>query len=268
MMERFKDYENHLRENELSDNTIDSYLHNLKTYVETMGEDFTKEKVVEFKWQMIKKRNAKTVNHYITAIKSYCKFKGIECDVKKVKIQKMNFVENVISIEQFNLLVDNLKNEGKEKYAAYFLIPAKTGARVSEFLQFTKKDISRGYAEFFTKGKVRTIYFPKKLIGEIRDTFKDLQEEDILFQNRYHNPMSSRGFDQLFKNYAKKYGIPKEVAHAHSLRHLFAKEFLKRNQDITLLADLLGHSGVNTTMIYTRNSKEEQIEKLNKAVDW
>jgi site-specific recombinase XerD len=264
----FKSFENYMRERELSENTISAYINDLKTYIKESGNDFSKDRIVDFKWKMLKIHKARTVNHYITAIKAYLKFKGESCDVKKVKVQKMNAVENVITKEQYDLLIANLKSEGKEKYAMYFQMPAKTGARVSEFLKFTKRDLDRGYAEFFTKGKVRTIYFPEKLRKEAEPMFKDLKDEDVLVTNRKGEAMTARGFDTLFKNYAKKYGIPKEVAHAHSLRHFFAKEFLKRNYDITLLADLLGHSGVNTTMIYTRNSKEEQISKLNKAVDW
>ena len=180
----------------------------------------------------------------------------------------MTCVENVISPEQYQRLIDGLKAEGKEKEAVYIEIPAKTGARVSEFIQFRKRDLDRGYAEFFTKGKVRTIYFPEKALKEWREYFKNLKENDFLVRNKYGQQMTTRGFDSIFKRYAIKYGVPKEVAHAHGLRHFFAKEFLKRNKDIMLLADLLGHSGVNTTMIYTRNSKEEQMDKLNKAVDW
>lgn len=267
-MLKLKEFENYLREEELSENTISSYIHNLKQYEKLYGDDFSKNNVIEFKWKMQKERKTKTVNHYITAIKKYCKFIGIDCDVKKIKEQKISYVENVITLAQFNRLINALRRDGKQKYAIYLIIPAKTGARINEFLRFTKKDLDRGYATLYTKGKVRTIYFPKKMVMEIREFYKDYKEDDLLFQNRYGEQLSSRGFDQMFKKYANKYGIPKEVAHAHSLRHLFAKEFLKRNPNISMLADLLGHSGVNTTMIYTRESKEEQRKKLDDSVNW
>ena len=260
---------NYLKEKELSESTISTYLYAMDTYIKSQGEDFSKDKIIEFKWKMLDIKKARTVNIYITAINAYMEYLGKkDVLVKKVKIQKMNSVENVITVGQFEKLINGLKKEGKEKYAIIFEIPAKTGARVSEFLKFTKKDLDNGFAEFFTKGKVRTIYFPKSACEEWKRFFKDLGSDELLVKNKYGKPMTPRGIDQLFKNYAVKYGIPKEVAHIHGLRHYFAKEFLKRNPDITLLADLLGHSGVNTTMIYTRKSKEEQIERLNETVDW
>ena len=155
----FKEFKNWLREKELSENTIKSYLNDLKVYKKEKGNDYSKEAIVDFKWKMIKSRKAKTVNHYITAIKEYLRFQGQACDVKKIKVQKINAVENVISEEQFEMLVKSLKSEGNEKYAAYIAIPAKTGARVSEFLKFTKKDLNRGYAEFYTKGKSENYIF-------------------------------------------------------------------------------------------------------------
>lgn len=266
--ERFREYINWLKEQELSDNTIKAYVNDLSVYVNMQGWEFTKEKIVDFKWKMAELKKPKTVNHYIVALKSFCKFKGIQCDVKKMKIQQLSYVENVMTLEQFNTLIEGLKKDGKEKYAAYISLPAKTGARVSEFLKFTKKDLDRGYAELFTKGKIRTIYFPKKFCDEMKTVFGDLKENELLVRNKYGEPITTSGFRQILKKWAKKYGIPEKVAHPHSLRHLFAKEFIKRNPDISLLADILGHSGVNTTMIYTRNSKEEQIEKLNRTVDW
>ena len=267
-MLKLEEFKNSLREEELSENTISSYVENLKQYEKLYGDDLSKDNIVAFKWKMQKERSAKTVNHYITAIKKYCKYIGIECDVKKIKVQKNSALENVISIEQFNMLIQGLRGDNKEKEAAHFIIPAKTGARINEFLRFTKQDLDNGYATLYTKGKVRTVYFPKAMIEEIKSIYKDYEPGDLLIQNRHGGPMTSRGYDANFKRYAAKYGIPKELAHAHGLRHLFAKEFLKRNPNISLLADLLGHSGVNTTMIYTRESAEEQKQKLDDAVDW
>lgn len=77
--------------------------------------------------------------------------------------------------------------------------------------------------------------------------------------------MSTRGLAQLIRNWAKKYGIRKEVAHPHAFRHLYAIQFLHQNQNIALLADLMGHSSVSTTSIYLRLSKEEQIRQFNEA---
>ena len=80
--------------------------------------------------------------------------------------------------------------------------------------------------------------------------------------------LTTRGVSQQLINFGKKYNIPLEVMHPHSFRHFFAISFLERNKDIALLADLMGHSGVNTTMIYLRKSSEQQRREIDKAVNW
>ena len=97
------------------------------------------------------------------------------------------------------------------------------------------------------------------------DVFKD---DDFLFQNRFGEQITTRGIAQQLTNYANKYGINKKVMHPHSFRHFFAIEFLKRDNDIALLADLMGHSSIKTTAIYLRLSKQQQIERLNKAMNF
>lgn len=263
-----EEFKNYLREEELSENTIASYVRSVEKYLEFCKGNISKQTAIAFKQDLLTKNSANTVNLRICAVESYFKFTGENLGIKRIATQKRSYVQNVISIEQFNHLIDCLRSDGKYKYAAWFSIIAKTGARVSEFLQFTKADLDRGYKDLWTKGKVRRIMFPKSLISEVSEYYQDLSPNDSLCISRYGKPITDRGIDEALKDQAKRYGIPKEVAHCHSLRHLFAVEFLKRNNNISLLADLMGHSGVNTTMIYTRLSSEQQQEALDKAVDW
>lgn len=264
----YRGFRNWLKEQEQSDNTIKSYCANLKVF-ESFGGDFTKDNIVNFKWEMLKKRKPKTVNHYIVAVKRYCKYKGIFLDVKPVKIQKQSYIQNVMTIEQLDKLLSGLEKDGKERLALYITVLAKTGARISEALQLKKSDFDKEFVQLYTKGKVRTIYLPGSLRHRVKEYLEHTNyESEMLFINRYGKTISKEGFNQSLKAACRKYGIPIEVAHAHSLRHLFAIEFIKRNNNISLLADVLGHSGVNTTMIYTRMSQEEQIKSINETVDW
>lgn len=105
------------------------------------------------------------------------------------------------------------------------------------------------------------------LIEESKEYFLK-QDTNYLFPNRYGGQMSRRGVEQNIRNWAAKYGVRKEVAHPHSLRHLYAIEFLKRNSNIALLADLMGHSSISTTSIYLKLSKEEQMKQFNDASNW
>jgi site-specific recombinase XerD len=119
-----------------------------------------------------------------------------------------------------------------------------------------------------TKGKVRRIYIPARLKEECANVWGELEDRDFLILNKQGNKMTSRGFASMMKKHASMYGLPLEKMHPHAFRHMFAIEFLKRNNNISLLADIMGHSGVNTTMIYTRQSEQEQRQEFNKAINW
>lgn len=263
-LEAFREY---MIENERSENTIDNYMSSIKIFFKKYGE-VTKKNMIDFKqWQLSSWKPATADNRAI-AMNQFCKFIGKpECCVKKIKIQKDVSLENVITLEQYHKMLDGLKNDGNER--GYWMIKylAKTGARISEFVQLPKSALDKGYFELWTKGKIRRIYIPKPLVEESREYFES-QKGELLFPNRYGNQISKGGVAQRIIRWADKYGIPREVAYPHSFRHLYAIEFLKHNQNIALLSNLMGHSSVNTTSIYLQLSKEEQMKQFNEASNW
>ena len=269
MDERLSKFENYLWEEELASNTLRSYLDHVSKYFKRYSE-INKNNLIEWKRYLLTIMQPKSVNHYITAITKYLKFIGkSELVLKKVKVQERTSVNNVISHEEFEKLLLCLKKDNNLRMYYLCLFLGKTGARVSELVQFKKADLIHGYAELPTKGKVRRIYFCDSLrTPEVFRFFRDYKETDYLFKNRYGTQITSRGVAQQLQNYAKRYGINKRVMHPHSFRHFFAIEFLKRDKDIALLADLMGHSSINTTAIYLRLSQEQQIDRLNKAMDF
>ena len=266
-MDRIKEFKLYLMDMERSENTIDSYMHSVNIFFKRYNE-LSRENMLDFKKWQLEKWKPKTAHNRIVAMNQFCIFmEHAECCVKGIKIHGSSSVENVITLEEYKLLLDGLKNDGNEK--GYWMIKflAKTGARVSEFKKLTKGSLENGYCEMWTKGKIRRIYIPQSLIEESREYFSR-QDSDYLFPNRYGNQMTERGVAQNVKNWAKKYGIRSEAAHPHSFRHLYAIEFLKHNSNIALLADLLGHSSVNTTSIYLKLSMEEQMKQFNEASNW
>lgn len=269
MNTKIRNFENYLWERELAPNTIKGYINHVSKYFDKYDE-ITKSNLIEWKRGLLEKMKPKSVNHYITAMSEYLKFIGrAELALKKVKVQVQQTVENVISRDEFDLLLKNIKTDGKMKMYYICLFLGKTGARVSELRQFKKKDLLRGYAEIPTKGKIRRIYFCDSLRSEeIYSFFDTLKDEDFLFSNRFGLQITTRGIAQQLINYAHKYGINEKVMHPHSFRHFFAIEFLKRDNDISLLADLMGHNSINTTAIYLRLSKQQQIKRLSKAMDF
>lgn len=224
--------------------------------------------MLDFKKWLLDSRSPKTAHNRIVAMNQYCTFLNHpEYRVKGIKIHNNSSVENVITEDEYHLLLDGLIADGNKR--GYFMVKflAKTGARVSEFINLKKESLETGYCEMWTKGKIRRIYIPKALIEESEKYFSE-QESEYLFTNRKGKQLTARGVAQNIKNWAGKYGIREEVAHPHSFRHLYAIEFLKHNSNISLLADLMGHSSVNTTSIYLKLSKEEQIRQFNEASNW
>ena len=263
----FEGFRAYLYEEELSKNTIDSYLFGLKRYAEQY-EEISKANVVEFKTYLNERFKPQTVNLRLSAVRKYCEYKGISIKIKEVKEPKKTHIDNIISDEQFRRLCDGLRADGEERRLVWVLMLGKTGARISEALKIRKKDVLSGSIVLHSKAHMREIYFPKSLVDDITPFLAKLGDDDFVMQNRYGQPTKSRSVAGFLQDCAKKYGIPKEVMHPHAFRHYFAMEFIKRKNDIALLADLLGHGSVNVTQIYLRQSQEEQKRIVDEVVDW
>lgn len=263
-IEGFRQY---LYEEELSPNTIDGYIQGITQY-SRMYNDISKQNIIAFKKSLMERWKPKTVNNRITAVLKYCKYKGIPMTCKHIKEAKKTYIENVITVEQYERLMSGLKAENNMRWYYNILLLAKTGMRISEALRVTKKDILSGSVTMHAKAHMRTIYFPKSLKEEISLYMADFKENEIVMKNRSGEALTSRGVAEQLHRFGRKYDIPQEVMHPHAFRHFFAIEFLKRNNNIALLADLLGHGSVNVTQIYLRQSQEQQKKEIDEAVDW
>lgn len=265
-----EEFEAHLRRSNLSENTISSYLLTIRMYQQLSGE-ITKQNLLAFKGYLIETYKPKTVNLRIQAINKYLDFiKKEKLRLAPVKIQQKNFLENVISDADYKFLKNCLKRD--KNWEWYFVVRylAATGARVSELIQIKVEHVFNGYFDLYSKGgKLRRLYIPKKLKIE---TEVWLNEKGItsgyLFLNRFGNRITVRGISQQLKNYAHKYGLNPKVVYPHSFRHRFAKNFLEKYNDISLLADLMGHESIETTRIYLRKTASEQQEIVDKIVTW
>lgn len=256
----------YLLSDEKSKNTIESYMRSIKIFLDKYGE-INKSNMLEFKKWQLDQWKPKTAHNRIVALNQYCKFIGHpEYCVKNIKIHGSSNVENVITMEEYKKLLNGLRDDKNLK--GYYMVQylAKTGVRVSEFIRMEKECLETGYCEMWTKGKIRRIYIPIALIEESKAFFKN--NKKYLFENRDDKQYTTRGISQNLQNWGKKYGIRKDVMHPHSFRHFYAINFMKRNNNIALLADLMGHSSVETTSIYLRLSKEEQKRQFNDAVNW
>lgn len=260
-------FESYLIEEELAKNTRESYVYAMRDFAGKFT-SVSKLNVIMWKQGLISERSPGTVNLRLCAMEKYCRYTDTRLDIKRVKVQRVTSVEDVITLDEYKRLIDGLISDGYIRYALIVTLLGKTGARISEALRFTKKDLQRGFVDIRTKGKIRRIYFPLTMRTQLDEWLHCLSDDEHLCQNRSGRRISSRAVADFLKSCADRYGIPEKHLHPHAFRHMFAIEFLKRNGNISLLADILGHTGVNTTMIYLRMSQEQQREEIDKAVDW
>ena len=251
-------------------NTIHVYAYALRQFLCRFHQaDFSSLQL--YKVFLLEHYKPQTVNLRIRALNSYLEYtRERPKKLSMVRIQQKNYLENVISEADYEYLKACLLRD--KKYVYYFIIRfmAATGARVSEVIQFQAEDIVKGYKDLYSKGnKVRRLYVPKSLH---RASMKWLEgiglKSGDVFLNRFGNRITPAGIRGQLKILAINYGINPEVVYPHSFRHRFAKNFLKKFNDISLLADLLGHDSIETTRIYLTRSSAEQKELLDRIITW
>lgn len=267
-MDNFKTF---LVSNNLAPNTVSAYIVAIRGYFKQF-EEISKKNLLAWKSCLIENFKAKTVNLKIQAVNKYLDFiKKPSLKIKSVKIQQRLFLENVISDADYSFFKRKLKKEQNKEW--YFIVRflAATGARISELIKIKVEHVEKGFIDLYTKGgKIRRIYIPKLLKNEALLWIKN--ELDIetgyVFMNRFRERITARGISQQLKNHATKYGIDPKVVYPHSFRHRFAKNFLDKYNDISLLADLMGHESIETTRIYLRKTASEQQAIVDKIVTW
>lgn len=273
-----------LRQRGASANTVGSYLTSVRLY-HSLYESVTPENLQAYKKWLLEHYKPSTVNARIYGINQYAAALctadkqsaavlmpegGVPYRLPSVKQQQKPFLDNVISKRDYERLKRCLKRDNN--YFWYFAVRylGATGARVSELIQIKAEHVKIGYMDLYSKGgKVRRIYFPDKLCAE---TLLWLEERRLstgfLFTNRQGKQITPRGISSQLKVLARKYQIPPETVYPHSFRHRFAKNFLAKFNDISLLADLMGHESIETTRIYLTRSSAEQRELIDKIVTW
>lgn len=266
-----KRFERYLKREEASKNTYVSYCWTLNYYLSTYH-FISNENLRLYKAYLMDNFTPSTVNQRIQAMNKYIKwynYRGIQT-LKSVKIQQKPFLENVISMQDYLFLKKRLKKS--EDLTDYFLIWVMgcTGARISEVLQMKVENIIDGQVDFYGKGKKsRRIYFIKAFQTEAIEWLSSIDRKSgHVFLNSDGKNMTEKGVEKHLKTLAKKYGIEECVMYPHSFRHMFGKAFYDKEKDLPLLADIMGHSSLETTRIYTRKSAQEQRQIIEKTVRW
>lgn len=263
-------YEKYLRNKNLSENTVNAYVFSVTMFNEKF-KSLTKDNLLSFKGFLVENYKPKTVNLRIQGINNYLLFlRKEELKLAAVKIQQKSFLENVISDADYNFFKKVLKKDNNLFW--YFVIRflAATGARVSELTHIKVEHVELGHLDLYSKGgKTRRIYIPKKLQEEALLWFSNISKSSgYVFVNSKNERITTRGIAIQLKKLAIKYGINPDVVYPHSFRHRFAKNFIEKYNDISLLADLMGHDSIETTRIYLRRTSTEQRQIVDKIITW
>ena len=240
-----------------------------------------------------------TINIELNAIHLYMRFlaekygdKLLSFRVRQIPVQPKQYIDNVITRADYDFMVAEARKRIKRPNVYLGIrIMGTTGVRMSELMQVKVEHIKHGYIDVLGKGaKRRRIYFPKKAREEILEFLAKIGV-DSGYVIRHWNPNKVKNgnnsfmgntrsddireilqFHRLFQRsimtFGLKLGIDESVLHPHGFRHFFAKEFLKHRLDISLLADLLGHSSLDITRIYLKMTSREQADVVDETVDW
>ena len=263
-------FEKHLSKLDLAKNTVTSYVWTVK-YFYAKYKEISRKNLLAYKGYLMENFKPQTVNLRLQGINKYLEFiKQDKLKMKFVKVQQKNFLENVISNEDYQFLKTQLKADGYTEWYFVVWFMAATGARVSELLQIKAEHVSVGHLDIYSKGgKLRRLYIPKNLQREAKQWLADRGvSSGYIFLNRYGERITTRGIAIQLKHFADKYGLNREVVYPHSFRHRFAKNFLDKFNDLALLADLMGHESIETTRIYIRRTASEQQAIVDKVITW
>jgi len=257
-----------LREEERAPATIEKYLRDIQGFTAWLdGRAVTKELLSGWKEYLLTQHlSPSTINSKISAVNSLLRFLGWnDCRVKFLKLQHRAFRDASRDLTRSDF--EKLKAAASEQLALLLETICATGIRVSEVRYITVEAVRSGRADISLKGKIRTILLPSKLCRKLQ---KYAQKQKIvsgeIFLTRDKKPLSRYQIWREMKLLCKKAGVEASKVFPHNLRHLFAATFYKVTHDIVKLADVLGHSSINTTRIYLLSTGTEhirQMEKLN-----
>ena len=261
------DFEEELRNDEKSDNTVEKYLRDVRCFSEFISGQFVeKSLVLEYKALLEKEYALASANSMLAAINSFFKFQGwYDCCVKQFKVQRKTYCseESELTKQEYIALVRTAEHKKNERLSLLIQTICGTGIRVSELEFITVEAVKRGEAVVSCKGKSRKVFIVKDLCKKLQRYTK---EHDIIsgtiFVTKNGKPMNRSNIWREMKSLCEQAGVNPNKVFPHNLRHLFARTFYSIEKDIAKLADILGHSNINTTRIYTITTGAEHRRKL------
>ena len=266
----FDQFEDYLRHDEREESTIEAYLRSLTRFAEWAdGRAVTKELAME--WKAVLSESGYrpiSVNAMLAAVNKFFTCMGREdCKVKYLKLQRQMFrkSEKDLSKEEYQRLVQAAHEKGDLRMELILETICATGIRVGELKYITVEAVRAGVAEIALKGKIRTILLPHRLCRKLQKYAKQQKiASDKLFLTQDGLPVSRQSIWTRMKALCEAAGVERSKVFPHNLRSLFARSFYGSCHDVVRLADVLGHSSIETTRIYLMSTGKEYLRQLDK----
>lgn len=261
----------HLKNEEKSENTVKKYIRDVRAFAAYADvSDITKEMVVAYKNKLLTDNYAaRSINSMIASINGLFVFLGwADLKVKSIKLQRQSYCpeEKELTKAEYMRLVSTAKQKGNERLYLLIQTICGTGIRVSELQYITVEAVKYGEAVVSLKGKTRPVFIVRELQKKLLRYATDQKiTTGAIFITRSGKPMSRTNIWREMKNLCEQAGVNQNKVFPHNLRHLFARTFYGIEKDIAKLADILGHSSINTTRIYiitTGNEHRQRMENM------
>lgn len=267
------DYAVCLRKEEKSPHTIEKYLRDVRDFCAFAGTSFSgKETILFWKQDLSRRYRSKSVNSMLASLNHFLSWMGWEeLRVRMLRIQEDLYEqeERELTRKEYERLVKAARRGKNRRMEMSLQTLGATGIRISELPFITVQAVKQGKAEVRCKGKQRKVFLPKTLCRELRRYGK---EKGItagpFFITRTGKPLDRSNIWREMKKLCTSSGVSPQKVFPHNFRHLFARVFYKLEKDIVKLADLLGHSSIDTTRIYTKESgrsHQRMIERMRLA---
>ncbi len=263
-IEKFCKY---LKEEEKSENTIEKYIRDVTVFSTYCTSAITKDNVIAYKQNLIDSGYAvRSINSMLASINSLFSFLGwYELRVRALKVQQQVFCseEKELTKEEYERLCRTAKKSNNERLCLMLQTICGTGIRVSELQFITVEAVRKGEATVSLKGKTRSVFIVRELQKKLlRYISRQQITTGAIFITNTGRPMNRTNIWREMKNLCMEAEVNPEKVFPHNLRHLFARVFYAIEKDIAKLADILGHSSINTTRIYIISTGIEHRQRM------
>ena len=268
--EIIRSFNDYLINEEKAAATVNKYLHDVGEFQTWLSEqELCKTAVLAYKSYLCEQYAPSSVNATLSSLNSFFNFmEWYDLRVKNLKIQKQIFAstDKELTKAEYDRLLQAAKQKKNERLYLLMQTICSTGIRVSEVRYVTVEAVTRGIAEINCKGKRRQVFLPKQLCQILKQYIKEQNiKSGAVFVTKNGNPLDRSNIWSDMKKLCRAANVSEKKVFPHNLRHLFARTYYSLQKDIVRLADILGHSSVNTTRIYTMETGEihrRQIQKL------